>query len=170
MIRRLLLALGFVTALGVPVALVIQKEAVLSDGTTILLRLAPVDPRSLMQGDYMDLRYAVAREVGARAEAWPRDGRLVVRLDERGVARFVERWTEGRRLGPDEHLLRYRVRPGAWGDGLRLGAESFFFQEGHADRYRDARYGELKVAEDGESVLVGLRGEDLEPLGRDAGR
>ena len=51
----------------------------------------------------------------------------------------------------DEHLLLYRYR----GD-LRLGAESFMFQEGDADLYSNARYGELKVDESGASVLIGL--------------
>lgn len=65
-------------------------------------------------------------------------------------------------LAPGEMLLRYRRR-----GTVRLGAESFFFQEGYARRYGQARYGELKVSEKGESVLVGLRDENLRPLGID---
>jgi uncharacterized membrane-anchored protein len=76
-----------------------------------------------------------------------------------GVARFVRRH-EGGPLAPGELLLRYRVRDGR----VRLGAESFLFQEGHAERYAGARYGELRVAEGGDSVLVGLRGPAREPL------
>ncbi|MFX7329222.1 GDYXXLXY domain-containing protein, partial [Acinetobacter baumannii] len=34
-----------------------QKEMLLKEGQLVLLPLAPVDPRSLMQGDYMALRY-----------------------------------------------------------------------------------------------------------------
>jgi uncharacterized membrane-anchored protein len=48
---------------------------------------------------------------------------------------------------------------------VRLGAESFFFQEGHAQLYNGARYGEVRVAPSGTSVLVGLRGQEREPLG-----
>ncbi|MCI5136696.1 MAG: hypothetical protein D3920_16885 [Candidatus Electrothrix sp. AW2] len=45
-------------------------------------------------------------------------------------------------------------------------APSFFFQEGDAKLYGEARYGELKVDESGGSVLVGLCGEDFRPLGK----
>lgn len=37
-----------------------QKEQTLRDGQLVLFELAPVDPRSLMQGDYMNLRYREA--------------------------------------------------------------------------------------------------------------
>jgi uncharacterized membrane-anchored protein len=140
--------------------LVIRKERVLAHGTPVLLELAPVDPRSLMQGDYMVLDYAVSREL-ARSEA-PRQGLLVLRLDENGVGRFLREQTPGTPLAPDELLLRYKERDGR----IRLGAESFFFQEGHADLYAGAKYGELRVAEDGSSVLVGLRDAERQPLGR----
>ena len=36
-----------------------RMETVLADGKTILLPLAPRDPRALLMGDYMDLRYMV---------------------------------------------------------------------------------------------------------------
>lgn len=136
---------------------IVKKEATLKNGNTMLLRLAPIDPRSLLQGDYMVLRYALANNI-------PKDqlankGCIVVVLDENKVAEFV-RIHEDTSLNDGEHLLFYRNR-----DGLRLGAESFFFQEGDAKLYSKARYGELKVDRSGASVLVGLRGEDFTPLG-----
>ncbi len=48
---------------------------------------------------------------------------------------------------------------------MRIGPESFFFQEGHANYYNDARDGELRVSPAGDVLLVGLRGEELESLG-----
>lgn len=140
--------------------LIAHKESVLRSGRRMLLRLAPRDPRSLIQGDYMVLRYALARGPAAQAiKDAPADGRIVVSLDADEVARFA-RVHRGEPLAAGEFLLRYRRR-----GGLRLGAESFFFQEGHARHYERARYGELRVAAGGESVLVGLRGEDFAPLG-----
>lgn len=149
------------------VALVARKEQVLAHGTPVLLELAPVDPRSLMQGDYMVLDYAVSREVrslefeGEPVRPTADDGRLVLRLDENGVGRFVRVDTPGTPLAPGELLLRYKVRKYR----VRLGAESFFFQEGQSDHYAGAKYGELRVAGDGSSVLVGLRNAAREPLG-----
>jgi len=133
------------------------KERLLAAGKPVYLELAPVDPRSLMQGDYMALNYEMTNAF--RQDPARKDGHLVVALDERGVARFA-RFHEGTPLAPGEYLLRYRVR-----DRVRLGAESYFFQEGHADRYAGARYGELRVARTGDSVLVGLADDHLRPLG-----
>jgi uncharacterized membrane-anchored protein len=136
---------------------IVKKETTLKHGNTMLLRLAPVDPRSLMQGDYMVLRYAIANKIPNDQLA--NKGCIVVVLDENKVADFV-RVHDDTPLNDGEHLLFYRNR-----DGLRLGAESFFFQEGDARLYSKARYGELKVDRSGASVLVGLRGEDFSPLG-----
>lgn len=138
--------------------LIVKKEDILTNGKTMLLRLAPVDPRSLIQGDYMLLRYAIARNI-PRAQLDDK-GCIVVSLDENDVARFA-RIYRGKSLQANEYLLFYRNR-----DGLRLGAESFMFQEGKAGLYSKARYGELKVDESGASVLVGLRGNDFKPLAR----
>ncbi|WP_225937532.1 GDYXXLXY domain-containing protein [Myxococcus sp. RHSTA-1-4] len=154
---------GLALALLVPAGLVIQKEYVLANGRTVLLELAPRDPRSLMQGDYMVLDYEISRQQWQDVSLQPTDGYLVLRLDEQGVGRFVRFDTPETPLAPGEFKLRYRVRQ----HRVRLGAESFFFQEGHADRYERARYGELRVADSGASVLVGLRDEQRQSLGRD---
>jgi len=89
----------------------------------MLLELAPRDPRSLFQGDYMSLRYAIT---GDEPGKWPRDGLLQVTLDADSVVRSYRLHGPGAPLGPDEHLLRYRRRAGA----IRLGPDAFFFQEG----------------------------------------
>ncbi|WP_308809783.1 GDYXXLXY domain-containing protein [Archangium lansingense] len=153
---------GLLLVVVVLVFQVVRKEQVLAHGTSVLLELAPVDPRSLMQGDYMVLDYAVSREARLADDSGsgPKEGRLVLQLDENGVGRFVRHDAPGTPLAPGELLLRYKVR----GHRVRLGAESFFFQEGHAERYEQAKYGELRVAGDGSSVLVGLRDAGRQPL------
>jgi uncharacterized membrane-anchored protein len=136
-----------------------KKEELLTKGTTILLELAPVDPRSLIQGDYMVLRYKIAR-LQALYEA-KNEGYLVIERDANQIAQFKGIYDNKSPLESGMLLLRFRKR----GSEIRLGAESFFFQEGHAKYYENARYGELKVAPSGESVLVGLRDAELKPLG-----
>ena len=160
MIRTAVIFGGLAFALLVPTGLIFQKESLLATGKPVLLELAPRDPRSLIQGDYMVLDYAISRDRGWNLGE-SQDGHLVLRLDEHGVGQFVRFHTPGTPLAPDEFLLRYRVRKRR----VRLGAEAFFFQEGHAERYAPARYGELRVAANGTSVLVGLRGREREPLG-----
>jgi uncharacterized membrane-anchored protein len=158
--RSALIFGGLALVLVVPGAMVAGKERLIAAGEPLLLELAPRDPRSLMQGDYMALDYKIVREFG-NVEDWPRDGALVVRLDDRGVAGFVRRY-DGGQLGDRERLLRYRRR----GRSLRLGAEEFFFQEGEAARFSKARYSELRAGASGNSVLVGLCDAEGNPLGR----
>lgn len=138
--------------------LVFDKERLLAEGRTVLLELAPVDPRSLMQGDYMQLAYSITSRLGDVYVA--PTGHLVVRLDERGVATFV-RLDDGGPLADGELRLRYRRRA-----RVSLGAEAYFFEEGRAHEFDAARYGELRVAPDGDSVLVGLRDKELRFLGK----
>lgn len=134
------------------------KERLLSDGRVLFLELAPVDPRSLMQGDYMALRFALANKVSRMATN--QNGKMVVTADQRGVALF-QRLDDGTPLAQDEHLLRYRLRQGR----VEIASNAFFFQEGQAALYAGARYGELRVADNGEAILTGLRDADLAPLG-----
>lgn len=150
--RRVALVLaGLGLALALPGYAIVQKERLLAGGQVVLLELAPVDPRSLIQGDYMRLDYVLTRAIDANAD-WPRDGAIVVKIDANGVATFVRR-RDASPLQPDELLLRYRRRDGR----VRVGSDAYFFEEGSARRFERARYGELRVARDGNSVLVGLR-------------
>lgn len=140
------------------------RERLLAEGRVVLLELAPVDPRSLMQGDYMALRFQVADAAfgAGNGKNLPRDGHLVLRLDDRGVASFVrlERLEGGAPLAENEVRLRYRFREGE----PKLATNAFFFEEGQAGRYGTARYGEFRVAEDGEAILARLRDPALKPL------
>ena len=154
-----MIVVGLVAALGLPAWLVSEKERALTESQTLLLELAPVDPRSLMQGDYMRLDYAIAR--GHAIDGWPTDGALVVRGDASGVAQFV-RVAGAESLAYGEHKLAYRVRGGR----LQVGTDAFYFQEGRANEYAAAKYGEIRVAPDGTAILVGLRDKDRKPLGR----
>lgn len=154
-------------SIGLVAGASVRKQQILAHGQTVLLPLAPVDPRSLMQGDYMVLRYTLEQELGLEpfgpTHGLPRHGRLVVSVDEHGVGQFV-RIDDGRELGERELRIEYRLREG-WNGRMRIGAESFLFEEGTAERYQAARFGELVVAEGGQVVLVGLRDGDLRPLG-----
>jgi uncharacterized membrane-anchored protein len=137
------------------------RERLLTEGRVVLLELAPVDPRSLMQGDYMALRFRAANDAfGGGPSKEAEDGRIVVKLDARGVGQFVRR-DGGSPLGEGEVAMRYRVREG----NVKFATNAFFFQEGTAKNYETARFGEFRVAPSGEMLLTAMRGKDLEPLG-----
>ncbi|SHG50528.1 GDYXXLXY domain-containing protein [Chryseobacterium vrystaatense] len=136
-----------------------KKEELLKDGQLVLLQLAPVDPRSLMQGDYMNLRYAISNNTGT--EHLPKRGYCVVRLDSKGIAEKVRFQQETTPLNKDEYLIKYTA-PNEW--NINIGAESFFFQEGQAKKYERAKYGGVRIDKDGNSLLVGLYNEQLKNI------
>jgi uncharacterized membrane-anchored protein len=115
-----------------------------------------------MAGDYMMLRYAAdAFPDDATIRSMPHRGTVIMVLGEDGVGRFT-RLDDGSPLAANELRLGYKHRS-VW-DELRYGAESFFFQEGMAARYADAKYGVLRVDADGTSVLVGLADANRQPI------
>ncbi len=148
-----------IAVLGVLNGLVYEKEHLARSGQQVFVELRPADPRSLIQGDYMRLRYALADDIdAATGEEPPVNGRLVVRLDDRSVATF-ERLYDGGDLGEDEHLLEWRLR-----ERIYLGSNAYYFQEGHAELYEDAEFAELRVDDSGRTLLIGLRDEALRPI------
>lgn len=156
-LRSAVLLVMTVVILGFVNLQIAGKERIVNEGRTLLLQLAPLDPRSLLQGDYMALRYAMADDVASAARAADlSDGAVVVEAAENGVARFVA-LDRGQALSVNQYRLVFRKR----GDTVRLASDAFFFEEGELERYASARYGELRVAEDGSAVLVGLRDEDF---------
>ena len=158
MTTRVLIALGAALVLGAVNFSIMGKERIRNAGELVFLDLQPRDPRSLMQGDYMTLRFRLADEIRARGNPLPPEGSSAsagVTLDARGVASLAPAGT------PAKLNIRYRIRKGqVW-----LGTNAFFFEEGSDQRYSGARYGEFRVdAGSGEAVLVGLRDAQLRPL------
>jgi uncharacterized membrane-anchored protein len=156
---------GLVIALVVVNVAIGQREAVLRDGEMVLLELAPVDPRSLMQGDYMALDFALAAEISVLLDATTRDrghgdGYAVLTPDGSGRVDLQRVQPKAEPLADGEIALRYRLRA----DRARIVTNAWFFPEGQADRYSPARFGELRVGDDGEALLVAMRDENLKPL------
>ena len=145
---------------------IFQKEQVLNKGTVVIMELAPVDPRSLMQGDYMALDYALAnklyRQLRGQNPSLPSShGTLVVKLDEqhRAVDAHI---AQKEMLKPQEVLMQYRIT----GNRLKIGTPSYFFEEGHAGRFEKARYGEFRVNSEGTPLLTYLldaEGKRIQP-------
>lgn len=144
--------------IGVLNWMILDKEVLIDSAQSIYLELAPVDPRSLMQGDYMVLDYAVTREARSQVHPQKKSGQLVLRLDARRVGHLA-RIDNGEPLGPNEVRIEFTRN-----HRVEIGAESFFFEEGTGDRYASARFAELKLAPDGTSVLTNLLDENLRTI------
>lgn len=171
-----------------------DKESTIKEGKLVLLELAPVDPRSLMQGDYMQLNYAITREgrswrasqvisdvfsendsivndndsidasialqeartkesqeIGAR-------GFVLLNVDENQVGHYVKMTDKIGDIGERQVYIKF-FNNTDW--SYNIGAESFFFQEGDAQKYEKAKYGALRVDDKGNSILIGMYDEQL---------
>ncbi|MBT9584455.1 GDYXXLXY domain-containing protein [bacterium] len=150
--KRLLFWLGLCLCLGVPNLMVLLKERSLAlGGRVVYLKLAPVDPRSLMQGDYMALNYALVPWTAD--PGWPARGTLRAEIDSRGV---ITSWQPGSR----DNLIRYSIEKGK----LKVASDAFYFEEGQGARYSKASYGKFHLSDIGVLTLQGLTNENLEPL------
>ncbi|RBP36073.1 putative membrane-anchored protein [Roseimicrobium gellanilyticum] len=161
--RKWIIILTGVATLALVNWTITQRENQITNGKVARLELAPVDPRSLMQGDYMALRFQLSNEVQraiTEKKEDAQDGHLVAKPDANGITRYV-RLHAGESLAPDEFLLRYRVRD----HQVKFATNAWFFQEGHAKIYEGARYGEFRVSPAGEMLLVAMLGKDREKLG-----
>lgn len=132
-----------------------QKEKIKKNGETVFLKLAPVDPRSLIQGDYMRLGYAVTQHYNNLPKN--KRGYIVLKLDENKVATFKQ-FYEGQPLAPDEKLIHYQIQHGI----VQIVPDSFMFQEGQAKFYRAAEYGVFKFDGPSNYILTALADDRLQ--------
>lgn len=170
-VRTLVAVSALVLILFAVNASIWNKEQHLEHGTTVLLELAPVDPRSLMQGDYMALNFAVSNELraalpkqaGGRGRWWSKvdaeDGWVKLSLDENGVGQFVGVASEATSTDGTLHVA-FRVRNGR----VKFATNAYFFQEGTASVYEQARYGEFRINHNGEPLLTAMRDESYQLL------
>lgn len=144
--------------------MVAKKEALLQSGQTVYLALTPVDPRSLMQGDYMALNYEIVNKLNqdrfdTTLPEQPDSGTVIIHLDDHNVGTFV-RYDHGENLASGEHRLKYHHADA----GPVIGVESFFIPEGSGTSFNHAVFGELKVDTDGTPLIVALCDKDLHRL------
>lgn len=159
-----------VLALAVVNVGIAGRERLIETGRPVFVKLAPVDPRSLVQGDFMRLNYELpgvgwTRWSGRGAEAdreplWGRRPLLAVTLDARGVVQSARMLTQGEARPPGTQLLELTPKAGGW----TFVSDAWFFREGEASRWQPAKYGEFRVTPDGRGLLVRVVGEDLKPL------
>lgn len=156
-----------------------QFEDVLATGKPVVLKIAPADPRSLMQGDYMVLNYAILSELQQSQfssesnesnettgidESSPsgKKAYILVHLDKNHVATFCEKQseipTDFKHCTPNVYLpIRYK------GWLPELPSQDYFFAEGKGEHYAQAEYAEYRF-KDGILLLARLLDKDLKGL------
>ncbi|HVZ44319.1 MAG TPA: GDYXXLXY domain-containing protein [Ramlibacter sp.] len=158
----LLVGLGAVATLAFANYAIRRNESLIAEGGKVFVRLAPVDPRSLMQGDYMRLDFQLPASVETQVQGLVALERpfVVVKLDERRVAQPLRIVRNVETVAPDEMPIELTPKGGRW----TLVSDAWFFREGDGKRWQAARYAEFRVLPDGRALLVGLADENLQPI------
>lgn len=140
-----------------------QNEKLIENGETVLLELIPVDPRSLMQGDYMALRFAIADAIYGALDNKSENitDSVIVQLDAQQRASFVA-LDQQQALQEGQLRLQFRLRNGE----VKFATNAFFFQEGSGEIYEQAKYGLFRVGTQGNLLLTHLVDAQLQTLGQ----
>ena len=138
-----------------------KNSSIIDSGQRAYLALAPVDPRSLIQGDYITLRFAIANDarLDLNKVGLP-EQTIIAKLDANGVATFDRLATQGPALGRGELLMTLTKKSGTW----IVGTDAFHFKEGTGQKFQSAAFGDFRFAPDGRAILVGLTDKDRKPL------
>ena len=167
--------------------LILKHENHLANSQSIFVEIAPVDPRSILQGDYMILNYELYFETGiddgaeASSEAVDdlQNWKILalekhiqnkahplsfVLLDEQ--RRVIQTRFDDNFIKADSQIsLRLVLKnPSNQLQNLYPAANSFMFAEGLEPCYSKAKYAEIKVKENGLALLVNLVDQNLKPL------
>lgn len=148
--------LALVAILGVFNYSIYEKQQVKNSDDEIILALAPVDPRSLMQGDYMRLNYEIAEQAKSKDAA--KNGYLVIEKTEKNIAKFVNFYT-GQALSKNQKLIKYTT---TWRTTIK--PNSFMFQEGKAKDFEEAKFALFKYQGQKNYVLDSLLNEAMLPI------
>ncbi|MFM7053201.1 MAG: GDYXXLXY domain-containing protein [Bacteroidota bacterium] len=151
-----LVAIGLITTLVLFNISIDSKEDILENGKLVLLEMAPTDPRSPFQGDYMSINYKGLNDFNV--DSIPSSGYCVLRNTEFNVYapnRFKNKMNS---VSASEVYILYTTDR----NRIHIGASSYFFEEGKATLYDSAKYAGLRVSPSGKSVLVGLYNKNRE--------
>ncbi len=142
-----------------------KKEDLIAHGDKLLFRLGPVDPRSIMQGDYMRLRFDLATQIAAKQQKLNTQntipqyaGFAVVEKDDKGIVNFVDLY-HNQDLSQNQYMIPFKNR----NRQIHFTTNAFYFQEGKASHFQKARFGEFRY-KNGEMLLVNMVDKDFEVL------
>ena len=112
------------------VAFIAVKENTLRTGTSVVLQTVPVDPLSLLQGEYVVLDYKIARLPGTLGDVFGPGSTVYVRLGEieDGVWRDLDYGT--RKPDPGQIFIKGTVNERG---RLEFGIDTYFIPEGTGD-------------------------------------
>ncbi|WP_066805028.1 GDYXXLXY domain-containing protein [Moraxella oblonga] len=147
-------------------------------GDDLYVALAPLDPRSLLQGDYMALNYDLnitnpnVQFDESGEEVWNSDWHYDnAHIKDKGhITLWITKDKNNKLIKSDfqkhDNTVALIVKnPTNYLNDLYPAAKSFLFAEGLAKCYEKAKYAHLKLTKKGKPLLVDLVGEDFRSLG-----
>ena len=154
-----------------------DRDQLILTGKEIMLELAPVDPLSLLQGQYLIIDFKLEdaeiefdeNEINSEKVSYGyRHHRIVLSYNELGVAKF-NRFEDDQPLNSDELLFKVRraIRRNntKYFYKIDVSQNSFLIEENTEKKYEEkAKYGVFRVGPDGDYVLVDLADKDLNKL------
>lgn len=168
MVKTLVLALFALVLVGLNFA-VYDKNNIKQNGEVVYLQLRPVDPRSLMQGDYMALAYDLELKPKIDLNSPNMVQKkymkqyMVIDIDQNKVAQFSELINNKTdiKLKPNQKIIKINFRY----NQAKIRPDAFFFQEGHGELYTKAKYGIFRFKGEDVYILDGLADENRKRLG-----
>ena len=186
--NTLVLLLTAIISLTYVGTIVVRHERVAASEGTVFLELAPVDPLSLLQGQYMNVEFLAERQL--YEDSTQKIAKLgynlaVIQLNERNIGTVREFIPPRPKLSQKQELnstygagefLLFGVRLTPAGGNrkpqngearkykISIDQQQFMFRENSEDLYRDAKYGYFRVAPDGSYQLIDLADEHLKLL------
>ena len=129
---------------------VIKEEKNLKKAT-FYIKTVPVDPRSLIQGDYMVLNYDIAES--ARMEIGNiRKGYIRIKINDLKIAEFIR--IDEEYLPPSNNEISIQFQKN--GSNIDIGVNSYLFQEGTGNKFQKAQYAEVIELKNGKLRLKNL--------------
>lgn len=177
-------------SIAVFLSLIFKNEWHLKHSQSIYVRLQPVDPRSILQGDYMRLNYQLyfapqnsnlentteqnTNQQNINQEDHIFSGHYFDQIiqNKSSIVTYVELDPQRRVIHTSfEPLQNVQIQrlvlqnPNNRYTMLYPASKSFLFAEGLAECYQQAEYAEFKVDERGNAILTALKGNQLQDLG-----
>ena len=136
-----------------------KSEQLLANGDVVKLELQPIDPRSMLQGDYLSLQYKISFPYRTDIEdpnREPRSGKVTVVIEPvgNGVYQFNRLAKPGDTLQPNERIIT-----GRWNgyDQIYYGIETYFVEEGKGIALQEkVKFAEIRLSRSGDALLVKL--------------
>lgn len=158
-VKKFLIILNIVVLFGAFGFSVYRQEQYLK-APGFYLKLIPIDPRSIMQGDYMLLNYEVSNK--ALENILKNDnikkGYINIKLDKNNVGQYVSVSSKPK---SDKEIISAFFTWG--GTGVDMGINSYLFQEGDDKIFANAEYAHVIPAKN-RLILKELVDKDFKAL------